>query len=136
MRRAVACLPAPGSANSRTGTSLCDNSRITASTGRMLALMPSTNVPANSVVTSISPTTLCSRQYFSHFCPFRSLTHRPANFPCDSMHEDCRRDSWQLGKTVSLVALLFSTAYVSTLLLGNDSGPICQPSQQDTTRGK
>src|SRR5215831_4755713 len=43
MRRAVACLPAPGSARSRTGTSLWASSRITASTGRMLALVPATN---------------------------------------------------------------------------------------------
>ena len=52
MRRAVACLPAPGSANSSTGTSLCDSSRITASTGRMLALAPSTNAPAMATVAS------------------------------------------------------------------------------------
>src|SRR5580693_9204351 len=43
MRCAVACLPAPRSASSNTGTSLCASSRMTASTGRMLALAPSTN---------------------------------------------------------------------------------------------
>jgi len=49
MRCDVACLPAPRSASTRTGTSLCASSRITASTGRMLALTPSTNAsPAGS----------------------------------------------------------------------------------------
>src|SRR6266567_2081896 len=43
MRCAVACLPAPTSASTSTGTSLCASSLITASTGRMLALTPSTN---------------------------------------------------------------------------------------------
>src|SRR5258708_28433439 len=43
MRCAVACFPAPISANTRTGTSLWASSRITASTGRILALTPSTN---------------------------------------------------------------------------------------------
>src|SRR6266702_2308011 len=46
MRCAVACLPAPTSASTSTGTSLCASSRITASTGRMLALTPSTNASA------------------------------------------------------------------------------------------
>src|SRR5204863_478764 len=47
IRRAVACLPAPGSASSRTGTSLCESSLITASTGRMLALTLSTKAIAS-----------------------------------------------------------------------------------------
>src|ERR1039457_5769614 len=48
MRRAVACLPAPASASRRTGTSLCESSRMTASTGCMLALTPSTKDRASS----------------------------------------------------------------------------------------
>src|SRR5215472_13504321 len=38
MRCAVACFPAPRSASSKTVTSLCASSRITASTGRILGL--------------------------------------------------------------------------------------------------
>ncbi len=45
IHRAVACFPAPFSARSSTGTSLCANSRITAPTARMLGLSPSTNAP-------------------------------------------------------------------------------------------
>src|SRR5579864_1454294 len=50
MRRAVACFPAPSSASTSTGTSLFASSRITASTGLMLGLAPSTNaIPAPSI---------------------------------------------------------------------------------------
>src|SRR5450631_99426 len=55
MRCAVACLPAPASASTRTGTSLCASSRITASTGRILALTPSTNASPAGCTADPSP---------------------------------------------------------------------------------
>ena len=42
MRCAIACFPAPSSPRSSTGTSLSASSRMTASTARILGLIPST----------------------------------------------------------------------------------------------
>src|ERR1700688_704821 len=65
MLLAVACLPAPCSANNSTGTSLWATSRITASRLRMLGLAPSTkSSPRGSRIVIVGPfSTPCAPIY-------------------------------------------------------------------------
>ncbi len=58
MRCAIACFPAPSSPRSSTGTSLSASSRMTASTARILGLIPSTKTNRDGSMKAVAPSLL------------------------------------------------------------------------------